>query len=141
MPDLDLSALKTEKVQVCPPGVYSAIITLSLKEVNSKPAISFDYIITDTKALANPADKPVDAGFKFNELAFIDKNIIYSLPLIDACLAAAGAPHGDGLRPKTVDKIVEAVQNVDVIFVVTNKKDKVGDTIRAKVKPDSIQPA
>lgn len=49
------------------PGRYALSVSAEIKEINSKPAVVFNYEVLEVKELSNPEDVPPTIGEKFSE--------------------------------------------------------------------------
>lgn len=102
-----------------PKGAYIGTVSLSIKEINKKPAIEASYTVVETVELEDSADTPVIPGTLFSS-AFMLGN-----PISEGKLKEFLAPFAAHFGTKKVGELVrDHIKDVQISFVLKHRKDK-----------------
>lgn len=103
-------------------GHYKLAVTASTKEINSKPAVVFDYEVLEVMEMADATATPPVIGDKFGEAFFIDNE--FGVGQLKKSLA----PYGDAFGTTNIGALLEQIQGVSIYGTVKRRIDKKDET-------------
>ena len=112
-----------------PEGAHRALLTLTAKEVNSKPAIEAVFKAVETVELAAPTeDSPVKEGDEANVLYFMDNEFGQGK------FKKIAKVLGEALNASSIREVVENTQSVEVLVITTKRANKKTGDVYMDVK-------
>ena len=101
-----------------PVGAHKVLISLELKEINSKQGVELEMKAIETLELATATDTPLAEGDTTSTVFFLDNEFGRG------ALKKVSIPLAEALGTSTIRELIEACKDVECLVITSLRKDK-----------------